>query len=168
MAPLPVTTGLGGNFVRCFVNKVMMSKLVRTPSIFLCVVKAESGCQRGHFLFQIAQVSINLYTCNHTMIRFYNRGKIYTFITLCCFFSGSFRADRGQLRMSATYYFTGDCTDSTVQDAIKKKFIITLSTSAYRDACLVHAKECTVENVQVCKHKPRKFLNLAFLHYHWP
>lgn len=88
MAPLPVTTGLGGNFVRCFVNKVMMSKLVRTPSIFLCVVKAESGCQRGHFLFRIAQVSINLYTCNHTMIRFYNRGKIYTFITLCFFFQG--------------------------------------------------------------------------------
>lgn len=59
--------------------------------------------------------------------------------------------------MSATYYFTGDCTESAVQEEIKEKFIITLSTSAYRDACLVHAKECKAENVQVCKHKPRKF-----------
>lgn len=58
--------------------------------------------------------------------------------------------------MSATYYFTGDCTDSAVQEKIKEKFIITLSTSAYRDACLVHAKECKAENVQVCNHKPRK------------
>eukprot|EP00105_Crassostrea_gigas_P019111 XP_011437468.1 PREDICTED: uncharacterized protein LOC105335342 [Crassostrea gigas] len=61
----------------------------------------------------------------------------------------SFRADRGRLRMSATYYFTGDCTESAVQEEIKEKFIITLSTSAYRDACLVHAKECKAENVQV-------------------
>lgn len=160
MAPLPVTTGLGGNFVRCFVNKVMMSKLVRIPSIFSFVVKAENGCQRGHFLFRIVQVRINLYTFNHTMLRFYDRSKMYIFITLCLFwvfFSGSFRADRGQLRMSATYYFTGDCTDSVVQDEIKEKFIITLSTSAYRDVCLVHANECTVENVQVCKHKPKIF-----------
>lgn len=58
--------------------------------------------------------------------------------------------------MSAIYYFTGDCTDSAVQHEIKEKFITTLSNSAYRDACLVHAKECTVENVQVCKHKPIK------------
>lgn len=88
MAPLPVTTGLGENFVRCFVNKVLMSKLVRIPSIFLCVVKAESGCQQGHFLFRIARVSINFYTCNDTMMRFYERGKIYTFITLLLFFKG--------------------------------------------------------------------------------
>lgn len=62
MAPLPVITGLGENFVRCFVNKVMMSKLVRIPSIFLCVVKAEGGCQQGHFPFRIVQVSINIIT----------------------------------------------------------------------------------------------------------
>lgn len=60
MAPLPVITGLGENFVRCFVNKVMMLKLVRIPSIFLCVVKAEGGCQQGHFPFRIVQVSINI------------------------------------------------------------------------------------------------------------
>lgn len=79
MAPLPVTTGLGENFVRCFVNKVMMSKLVRIPSIFLCVVKAEGGCQQGHFPFRIVQVSINI------IMRFYERGKIYAFITLHLF-----------------------------------------------------------------------------------
>lgn len=89
MAPLPVTTGLGENFVRCFANKVMMSKLVIIPSIFSCVVKAENGYQRGHFLFRIAQVSINLYTFNDTMLRFYDRSKMYTFITLCLvFFQG--------------------------------------------------------------------------------
>lgn len=79
MAPLPVITGLGENFVRCFVNKVMMSKLVRIPSIFLCVVKAEGGCQQGHFPFRIVQVSINI------IMRFYERGKIYAFITLLLF-----------------------------------------------------------------------------------
>lgn len=63
--------------------------------------------------------------------------------------------------MSATYYFTGDCTDSAVQEEIKEKFIITLPTSAYRDACLVHAKKCKAENVQVCKHKPTPFFILS-------
>lgn len=84
----------------------------------------------------------------------YIRNKIYVFLSLYLIvISGSFTAERGQLRMSATYYFTGDCTESAVQDEIKEKFIITLSTSAYKDACIVHAKECRVENVQVCKNK---------------
>lgn len=51
--------------------------------------------------------------------------------------------------MSATYYFTGDCTDLAVQDKIKEKFIQTLSASVFKDACLIHAKDCNVENVQV-------------------
>lgn len=83
MAPLPVITGLGENFVRCFVNKVMMSKLVRIPSIFLCVVKAEGGCQQGHFPFRIVQVSINIIIhVIMSVMRFYERGKIYTFTLL--------------------------------------------------------------------------------------
>ncbi|XP_048737007.2 sushi, von Willebrand factor type A, EGF and pentraxin domain-containing protein 1-like [Ostrea edulis] len=56
---------------------------------------------------------------------------------------------RGKIPMSATYYFTGDCTDLAVQDKIKEKFIQTLSASVFKDACLIHAKDCNVENVQV-------------------
>ena len=52
--------------------------------------------------------------------------------------------------MSVTYYFTGDCSEESVKDEIRKKFITTLSTSSYKDACLVYAKECNVDNVQVC------------------
>ena len=50
--------------------------------------------------------------------------------------------------MSASYYFTGDCSDPIVQDEIKNNFIKTLSASVYRDACLVYAKDCNVDNVQ--------------------
>ena len=52
--------------------------------------------------------------------------------------------------MSVTYYFTGDCSEESVKDEIRQKFITTLSTSSYKDACLVYAKECNVDNVQVC------------------
>ena len=52
--------------------------------------------------------------------------------------------------MSVTYYFTGDCSEESVKDEIRKKFITTLSTSIYKEACLVYAKECNVDNVQVC------------------
>ncbi|XP_061173455.1 uncharacterized protein LOC133182624 [Saccostrea echinata] len=66
-------------------------------------------------------------------------------------------AERGILRMSITYYFSGDCTNLTVQDEIKKKFITVLSESAFKDACLIHAKDCKAENVQVrCGQKVRR------------
>jgi hypothetical protein len=63
-------------------------------------------------------------------------------------------ARRGRLRMSATYYFNGDCTNTSVIAEIKTKFIATLSNSQYRDACQIHAKECKVENVQVINSSP--------------
>lgn len=53
--------------------------------------------------------------------------------------------------MALAYYFDGDCTDSAVRDEIKKLFITRLSESAYKDACLLHANDCNVENVQVGK-----------------
>ncbi|XP_061173458.1 uncharacterized protein LOC133182626 [Saccostrea echinata] len=59
------------------------------------------------------------------------------------------KAKRGILRMSVTYYFNGDCTDSAVQEEIKRKFIATLKYSNFKDACEIHATECRVENVQV-------------------
>lgn len=51
--------------------------------------------------------------------------------------------------MSISYYYSGDCTNSDVQEEIKGKFIENLSKSAYRDACFVYATDCNVENVQV-------------------
>lgn len=65
------------------------------------------------------------------------------------YFTGSFLAARGILSMSISYYYTGDCTNSDVQEEIKGKFIDNLSKSAYRDACFVYATDCNVENVQV-------------------
>jgi hypothetical protein len=61
--------------------------------------------------------------------------------------------------MSATYYFTGDCTDLAVQDQIREKFIQTLNASLYRDACLIHAKDCKMENVQV-RHRCRSAIEI--------
>lgn len=63
--------------------------------------------------------------------------------------SRSFLAARGILSMSISYYYTGDCTNSDVQEEIKGKFIDNLSKSAYRDACFVYATDCKAENVQV-------------------
>ncbi|XP_062584887.1 uncharacterized protein LOC134246515 [Saccostrea cucullata] len=63
----------------------------------------------------------------------------------------------GILRMSISYYFSGDCTNLTVQEEIKRKFISTLSSSLYKDACLIHAKDCKAENVRViCGQKVRR------------
>lgn len=65
------------------------------------------------------------------------------------YFTGSFLAARGILSMSISYYYSGDCTNSDVQEEIKGKFIENLLKSAYRDACFVYATDCNVENVQV-------------------
>lgn len=65
------------------------------------------------------------------------------------FFSGTRMANGGKLRMSASYYFNGDCTNPSTRDEIKRQFIETLNKSKYALVCQMYAKDCTVDNVQV-------------------
>lgn len=65
-------------------------------------------------------------------------------------FSGSLSARYGKYRMSASYYFEGDCTITETTIAIKQQFIETLSSSiTFEAACSVSEEKCKVENVQV-------------------
>ena len=64
--------------------------------------------------------------------------------------SGSLSARYGKYRMSASYYFEGDCTKTETTLAIKQQFIETLrSSSTFEAACSVSGEKCKVENVQV-------------------
>lgn len=56
---------------------------------------------------------------------------------------------KGILRMSASYYFNGNCTNPSTRDEIKRQFIETLKKSNYALVCQMYAKDCTVDNVQV-------------------
>ncbi|KAJ8304924.1 hypothetical protein KUTeg_018507 [Tegillarca granosa] len=53
------------------------------------------------------------------------------------------------IRMSAHYYFDGDCHNKAVILAIQESFILNLKASPYTDGCLVFAKTCSPENVEV-------------------
>ena len=144
MVPLPVTIGLEENFVRCSANKDMTWKLGIISLICLSVVTVANGYLPMLFLFQTASVSIWIKVMYSLHSLWIMKTLIHVFVI------GSIWADRGRLRMSVTYYFTGDCSEESVKDEIRQKFITTLSTSSYKDACLVYAKECNVDNVQVC------------------
>ncbi|XP_061166331.1 sushi, von Willebrand factor type A, EGF and pentraxin domain-containing protein 1-like [Saccostrea echinata] len=55
----------------------------------------------------------------------------------------------GSLGIHANFYFNGDCTNESVIAEIRKKFIEALKDSLYQDACLINAKDCTIQNVKV-------------------
>jgi hypothetical protein len=66
------------------------------------------------------------------------------------FILGSLSAKYGYIRMSASYYFEGDCTKSETILDIQKKFIETLNSSpSFELACSSKEDKCRVENVQV-------------------
>lgn len=71
----------------------------------------------------------------------------------------------GSLRMSASYYFEGDCFDPKTLKEIKEKFIETLnSSSIYESACSFSGDKCNVENVQVqCGRKTRTRRSLGLV-----
>ncbi|KAK3102731.1 hypothetical protein FSP39_013507, partial [Pinctada imbricata] len=61
------------------------------------------------------------------------------------------------LKMSANYYFTGNCHDEDVQKEIQNKFIETLESSVYSDACTTYADRCKASNVKIyCGEEDRK------------
>ena len=104
-----------------------------------------SGCLQILFLFRTASVSMLIDKLKLLLLILRRSKTLINELIL-----GSILADRGRLRMSISYYFTGDCSDASVQEEIREKFITALSTSVYRDACLVYAEECKIDNVQVC------------------
>ncbi|XP_062573264.1 uncharacterized protein LOC134235178, partial [Saccostrea cucullata] len=71
----------------------------------------------------------------------------------------------GYLRMSANYYFDGDCTEPKTIEEIKKKFIQTLNSSTlYESACSLSGDKCSVENVQVrCDNNTRRKRSLEMM-----
>jgi hypothetical protein len=71
-------------------------------------------------------------------------------VVVAFFILGSLSARYGVIRMSASYYFEGDCTKSEAILDIQKKFIETLNSSpSFELACTSKEDKCRVENVQV-------------------
>lgn len=82
----------------------------------------------------------------HFSFFFFGRGSIFVIFL----FSGSLSARYGRYRMSASYYFEGDCTKTETTIAIKQQFIKTLSSSiTFEAACSASEEKCKIENVQV-------------------
>lgn len=161
MVLLLVITGWAENFVKWCAKVDMTSDVDRLSMKWLYAGIVANGFWQVDFRFQTARV-ITKYRKSWKN----KKSSLFDGICYCwkCslfqmfmslklmvtgFFSVTRMANGGKLRMSASYYFNGDCTNPSTRDEIKRQFIETLNKSKYALVCQMYAKDCTVDNVQV-------------------